>query len=105
MATSTQKSRTVSGISAEMRDRQARGKDPYGRRETIEFDAPGDGVRLGEPMQTESSEDKERRGEATYVLDNPSALMAHAIAHGDSISHQRLKFTAKLCGFEDKRVT
>ena len=31
----------------------------------------------------ETFRDRERRGEAMSVLDNPEALMAHAQAHGD----------------------
>ncbi|KAF4976883.1 hypothetical protein FZEAL_6505 [Fusarium zealandicum] len=90
----------------EMRDRQARGKNPYSKAEGSEdsdvsdADAP---MRLGTRQVVESHSERERKGEAMYVLDNPEALMAHAQASGDSITGQRLRFMRQLCGFDDKR--
>ncbi|KAJ3516854.1 hypothetical protein NM208_g14789 [Fusarium decemcellulare] len=60
-------------------------------------------MRLGARHVVESHTERERKGEAMYVLDNPEALMAHAQATGDSITGQRLRFMRQLCGFDEKR--
>ncbi|KAG5987901.1 hypothetical protein E4U43_004912, partial [Claviceps pusilla] len=53
---------------------------------------------------TESFEDRERRGFALAVLDCPEQLMMFAQGSDDSIPGQRLRFTAMLCGFDNKRA-
>ncbi|POR38995.1 Uncharacterized protein TPAR_00804 [Tolypocladium paradoxum] len=116
----------------EMRDRQARGKDPY-KDDGSDFDdfdededeVGSDGVvrrrmrvgqgaalhdwkRTGEranadgrtSLKTESFEDRERRGFALSVLDNPEQLMMYAQSTSDSIPSQRRRFSAMLAGFE-----
>ncbi|KAF4955572.1 hypothetical protein FSARC_11820 [Fusarium sarcochroum] len=89
----------------EMRDIQARGKNPYSKGDGSEDSDGSDAepMRLGGRHLTESHIERERKGEAMYVLDNPEALMAHAQASGDSITGQRLRFMRQLCGFDDKR--
>ncbi|KAF4451088.1 hypothetical protein FALBO_16383 [Fusarium albosuccineum] len=89
----------------EMRDRQARGKNPYSKGEGSEDSDTSDAepMRLGARHVVESHTERERKGEAMYVLDNPEALMAHAQATGDSITGQRLRFMRQLCGFDEKR--
>ncbi|KAI6761960.1 hypothetical protein HG531_002513 [Fusarium graminearum] len=83
-----------------MRDRQARGKNPY----VEESDASdAEPMRLGGYHIAESHMERERRGEAMFVLDNPEALMAHAQASGDSIAGQRLRFMRQLCGFDNDK--
>ncbi|EXU99830.1 hypothetical protein X797_006959 [Metarhizium robertsii] len=94
----------------EMRDRQARGKDPYKDSDSDYDDGPERRVRLGRGVKTEPFEDKERRGFALSVLDSPESLMMYALSAGDvgppsfqSVPGQRLRFTAMLCGFEERR--
>ncbi|KAF4997362.1 hypothetical protein FGRMN_3947 [Fusarium graminum] len=84
---------------SEMRDKQARGKNPYSEDSDTSDAEP---MRLGGHHYAESHMERERRGEAMHVLDNPEALMAHAQANGDSIAGQRLRFMRQLCGFDDK---
>ncbi|KPM35120.1 hypothetical protein AK830_g11454 [Neonectria ditissima] len=88
----------------EMRDRQARGKDPYGKAEGSEESEGSDDphVRPGRKPAVETFAERERKGEALSVLDNPETLMAHAQANDDSISGQRLRFMRQLCGLEGK---
>ncbi|KAF4954639.1 hypothetical protein FGADI_5106 [Fusarium gaditjirri] len=105
-----------SGWTEEMRDRQARGKNPYSEESDV---SDGEPRRLGPRYRSSASRsfsadadsccpifethvERERRGEAMYILDNHAALMAHAQATGDSIAGQRLRFMRQLCGFEDK---
>lgn len=125
-----------SGWTEEMRDRQARGKNPYSEESDV---SDGEPRRLGPRYRSSTSRsfsadadsyspvfethvERERRGEAMYILDNHAALMAHAQATGDvciitililkilvvlnhrvqSIAGQRLRFMRQLCGFEDK---
>lgn len=79
----------------------------------------------GRRVKTEPFEDKERRGFALSVLDSPESLMMYALSAGDvgpppfcfqvstsrecladgaqSVPGQRLRFTAMLCGFEERR--
>ncbi|QUC23837.1 uncharacterized protein UV8b_08078 [Ustilaginoidea virens] len=66
-----------------MRDRQARGKNPY---------------KL--TSRTESFQDRERRDFALSVLDSPEQLMMYALSAGDSVPGQRVRFMRMLCGFE-----
>ncbi|RGP80365.1 hypothetical protein FLONG3_1514 [Fusarium longipes] len=85
----------------EMRDKQARGKNPYSEESDASDAEP---MRLGGHTHiAESHMEKERRGEAMFVLDNPEALMAHAQANGDSVAGQRLRFMRQLCGFDNDK--
>ncbi|KAF7540788.1 hypothetical protein G7Z17_g12111 [Cylindrodendrum hubeiense] len=107
MATATQKTqyRPSEVFTPEMRDRQARGKDPYSKGEGSEDSDGSDAgpIRLGRGgLATESFAERERKGEAMSILDNPETLMAHAQANDDSISGQRLRFMRQLCGFDQK---
>ncbi|KAG6002835.1 hypothetical protein E4U21_002750 [Claviceps maximensis] len=88
-------------IDSSMRDRQARGKDPY-LREGMEDGQ--ESIVLGRGIHTESFEDREKSGFALAVLDCPEQLMMFAQSRDDSIPSQRLRFTAMLCGFDDKRA-
>ncbi|KAK0386543.1 hypothetical protein NLU13_6378 [Sarocladium strictum] len=109
MATSTTSAHAET-ITPAMRDRQARGKNPY----TLEGEGPyshaddgsGDGDFIWEQGQRvrkhhETWEQKERTNFATRVLGNPDLLLWHAQAKGDSVTAQRLRFTAMLCGYDD----
>ncbi|KAI1065942.1 hypothetical protein NW752_004030 [Fusarium irregulare] len=105
MASSTPKSQhphnsRSSEWTNEMRDKQARGKNPYSEESDASDAEP---MRLGGRHVTESHMEKERRGEAMFVLDNPEALMAHAQANSDSIAGQRLRFMRQLCGFDNDK--
>lgn len=89
-----------------MRDRQARGKDPYKDSDSDYDDGRERRVRLGRGcvrvfrrgrqrerkageiadarrVKTEPFEDKERRGFALSVLDSPESLMMYALSAGD----------------------
>ncbi|QPH06046.1 hypothetical protein C2857_004252 [Epichloe festucae Fl1] len=84
-----------------MRDRQARGKNPA--KESASSDEHEDeSVILGRGIKAEPFEDRERRGFALSVLDCPEQLIMYALSTGDSIAGQRFRFTAMLCGFEDR---
>ncbi|KAL3605445.1 hypothetical protein FPOAC2_00391 [Fusarium poae] len=105
MASSTPKTqqshmKNSSEWTSEMRDKQARGKNPYVEDSDASESEP---LRLGGNSNTESHTERERRGEAMFVLDNPEALMAHAQATGDSIAGQRLRFMRQLCGFDNEK--
>ncbi|CEI63968.1 unnamed protein product [Fusarium venenatum] len=105
MASSTPKTqhshnKSSSEWTSEMRDKQARGKNPYVEDSDTSESEP---LRLGGYAVTESHTERERRGEAMFVLDNPEALMAHAQATGDSIAGQRLRFMRQLCGFDNEK--
>ncbi|KND94234.1 hypothetical protein TOPH_01051 [Tolypocladium ophioglossoides CBS 100239] len=83
------------GFTPEMRDRQARGKDPYkdDGSDLDDFDEDeqevgSDGVvrrrmRVGQGLKTEPFEDRERRGFALSVLDKPAQLMTYAQSTSD----------------------
>ncbi|KAK7403563.1 hypothetical protein QQX98_010656 [Neonectria punicea] len=90
----------------EMRDRQARGKDPYGKGEGTEDSDEGSDeppIRPGrKPIVVETFAERERKGEAMSVLDSHETLMAHAQASDDSIPGQRLRFMRQLCGLDGK---
>lgn len=86
-----------SGWTEQMRDRQARGKNPYSEESDV---SDGEPSRLGPQYRASAARpcsadtdscspmfethiERERRGEALYILDNHAALMAHAQATGD----------------------
>ncbi|KAJ4328283.1 hypothetical protein N0V84_001323 [Fusarium piperis] len=83
----------------EMRDRQARGKDPEKEEEVLAKER----VETDDDASENSSYEKERRGEAMSVLDNPEALLAQAQANDDSVTGQRARFLRQLCGYDDDR--
>ncbi|EOO04304.1 hypothetical protein UCRPA7_214 [Phaeoacremonium minimum UCRPA7] len=91
----------------EMRDRQARGKDPYhsgdasdgsddfSERETAK-------MRLGSGRTEQEPFDKiERRDWAIAVLASPELVMMYAQSRGDSIPATRLWLMRVMCGYED----
>jgi hypothetical protein len=99
MSSSTQhhQSNRSSGWTEQMRDRQARGKNPYSEESDV---SDGEPSRLGPQYRASAARpctadadscspmfethiERERRGEALYILDNHAALMAHAQATGD----------------------
>lgn len=86
------------GLTAAMRDRQARGKDLYKSDESDGDD--GDGVRVGRGLRAEPFEDRERRAFALAVLDSPEQLMMYAQSANDTIPSQRRQFRAMFAGFE-----
>lgn len=110
MATSTT-SVHAGNITQAMRDRQARGKDPYSLEEEGPFTgSKEDGDFIWEQGQRvrkhhETWEQKERTSFATRILSNPDLLLWHAQAKGDTVTAQRLRFTAMLCGYEDPYET
>ncbi|ROW06532.1 hypothetical protein VMCG_04377 [Cytospora schulzeri] len=78
-------------FTTEMRDRQARGKDPY---------SAGDDISdASDPKEPFSK--VERRDWAETVLDNPELLMMYAQSSGDTLPATRYKFKKIMCGFED----
>ncbi|UPK98547.1 hypothetical protein LCI18_009482 [Fusarium solani-melongenae] len=95
---------------AEMRDKQARGKDPSKEEELPEppemkdsDQASPDQLKIGGRHAEESHLERERKGEAMSVLDNPEALLAYAQASGDSVTGQRLRWLRQLCGYDEDR--
>ncbi|RSL60879.1 hypothetical protein CEP54_006508 [Fusarium duplospermum] len=88
----------------EMRDRQARGKEPEKEEESASVrSADTSNSEVGYRHYEETQWEKERRGEALSVLDNPEALLAHAQANGDSVTGQRARFLRLLCGYDEDR--
>jgi hypothetical protein len=99
MSSSTQhhQSSRSSEWTEEMRDKQARGKNPYSEESDVSDAEPRRlGPRYRSPASLsfgtetdsysqiyETHMERERRREAMYILDNPAALMAHAQASGD----------------------
>ncbi|EQL01206.1 hypothetical protein OCS_03074 [Ophiocordyceps sinensis CO18] len=93
------------GFTPEMRDRQARGKDPY-KDDGDDDESSSGGSDFGFGLKTEPFEDRERRAYALSVLDSPEQLMMFAQSANDgrrgeqSIPSQRRRFCAILAGFE-----
>ncbi|KAI1846513.1 hypothetical protein JX265_004964 [Neoarthrinium moseri] len=82
-------------FTAEMRDRQARGKDPYHESEDSE-DANywgGGRHRRDEPFAV-----VDQRRKAVQVLDTPELLMTYAQRDNESVPATRLRYTRMLCG-------
>ncbi|KAL8365860.1 hypothetical protein RB595_004575 [Gaeumannomyces hyphopodioides] len=96
-------STSVPDFTPEMRDRQARGKDP---------DGPGPApfafgraaqsrMALGfMGLETEPFETAQRREKAAAILDNPELLMVYAQRAGDSIPATRMRFMRIMCGYD-----
>jgi len=92
-----------------MRDRQARGKDPYqsgdGSDGNLSDREPGSGARLrlgNGRVEKEDFARVESRQKAIAFLENPELLMMYAQSTGDSIAAARLHFTKMLCGYDDE---
>ncbi|KAI1780982.1 hypothetical protein F4818DRAFT_451239 [Hypoxylon cercidicola] len=88
-------------FTAEMRDQQARGKDPYELSDgSSGWTSEDSGYRAGggkdEPFAV-----VERRRVAAQVLDSPELLMMAAQRDNESIPATRLRYTRMLCGFEE----
>ncbi|KAF6819938.1 hypothetical protein CSOJ01_01006 [Colletotrichum sojae] len=111
-----------------MRDRQARGKDPYSPHDSnsdsdMDFDSvdspsraggvgrlghlPGSGggggggpAVVGTSGSGESFEAQRQKKFAIEVLDDPEKLAMYACSRGDSIPGTRLYFTRILCGLD-----
>ncbi|RMJ10240.1 hypothetical protein BHE90_008097 [Fusarium euwallaceae] len=91
----------------DMRDSQARGKDPDREEETASVHSGtstnSEILKIGGRHYEETHWEKERKGEAMSVLDNPEVLLAQAQANGDSVTGQRVRFQRMLCGYDDER--
>ncbi|KAK4101047.1 hypothetical protein N658DRAFT_507359 [Parathielavia hyrcaniae] len=100
----------VDNFTSEMRDRQARGKDPYHSGDgsddgslTDRESGPGSRLRLGTGrVEKENFARVERRQKAIAFLDNPELLMMYAQSTGESIPAARLHFTKLLCGYDEE---
>ncbi|KAI5462292.1 hypothetical protein BGZ63DRAFT_209815 [Mariannaea sp. PMI_226] len=105
MDSSSRQSSNRPVFTQEMRDRQARGKDPY---RTEEEEREDEAYRLGgyrfeqENEEKESAAELERRGAIMAILDHPEHLMASAMSNGNSIPRERTRLLAMLCGFDKK---
>ncbi|KAM3530929.1 hypothetical protein MY4038_004692 [Beauveria bassiana] len=106
-------------FTAEMRDRQSRGKDPYTKGheddddeedeeeeedDDMDLDEDDDGsmLQIGNVPKNETFEERQRRQDALAVLDSPEQLMMYAQMMNDSIPGQRYRFMRTLCGFSDE---
>ncbi|KAK8006351.1 hypothetical protein PG991_012648 [Apiospora marii] len=114
-----QQSTSADGFTPEMRDRQARGKDPYHDSGDDSEGASGDWGGRNRGSRDESYAYIEQRRHAAQILDNPELLMTNAQREGDqwrqwpeglllllparlrsslSIPATRLRYTRMLCG-------
>lgn len=100
-------------FSPQMRDRQARGKDPYHSGDGSEGSdlsdretGTGTRLRLGSSrnLDKEDFSRTERRHKAVAFLDSPELLMMYAQSTGDSIPGVRLHFMKMLCGYDEESV-
>ncbi|KAI0013212.1 hypothetical protein F4779DRAFT_441780 [Xylariaceae sp. FL0662B] len=84
----------------EMRDRQARGKDPYESSDSSDWTGGPLGYRAGggkdEPFSI-----LERRRVAAQVLDSPELLMMAAQRDNQSMPATRLRYQRMLCGISE----
>ncbi|KAI1471350.1 uncharacterized protein F4812DRAFT_413654 [Daldinia caldariorum] len=89
-------------FTADMRDRQARGKDPYESSDASSNWTP-EGTRKHRAGggKDESFSMTERRRVASQVLDSPELLMMAAQRDNESIPATRLRYIRMLCGFEE----
>ncbi|KAG7285136.1 hypothetical protein NEMBOFW57_009757 [Staphylotrichum longicolle] len=93
----------------QMRDRQARGKDPYRSGDGSDDgnlsdrgSRTGSKLRLGKGRsEKEDYARVERRQQAIAFLDNPELLIMYAQSTGDTVPAARLHFTKMLCGYDD----
>ncbi|KAK8077380.1 hypothetical protein PG996_003550 [Apiospora saccharicola] len=93
-----QQSTSPDDFTPEMRDRQARGKDPYHDSGDDSEGASGDWGGRNRGSRDESYAYIEQRRHAAQILDNPELLMTNAQREGDSIPATRLRYTRMLCG-------
>ncbi|KAK8087059.1 hypothetical protein PG994_002033 [Apiospora phragmitis] len=93
-----QQSISADGFTPEMRDRQARGKDPYHDSGDDSEGASGDWGGRNRGSRDDSYAYTEQRRHAAQILDNPELLMTNAQREGDSIPATRLRYTRMLCG-------
>ncbi|KAI1769665.1 hypothetical protein GGR53DRAFT_473495 [Hypoxylon sp. FL1150] len=88
-------------FTAEMRDQQARGKDPY-----ESSDGSSDWTSEGSKYPAGGGKDEpfatlERRRVAGQILNSPELLMMAAQRDNESIPATRLRYTRMLCGIEE----
>ncbi|KAI1198545.1 hypothetical protein F5X97DRAFT_323254 [Nemania serpens] len=126
LSLSLSSSSSTTDFTPQMRDRQARGKDPYdsgsedgdwpephgasgsggngGGGGTVpgEGSAPGP-QRVGTPKRSERFALQDRRRMAAQVLDSPELLIMAALRDDLSYPATRLKYTRILCGLEESR--
>ncbi|KAI1155329.1 hypothetical protein F4825DRAFT_408190 [Nemania diffusa] len=124
-------SSSTSDFTAEMRDRQARGKDPYRDSDSEDSDSPpaqgpgsligggggggssgagngssslreGELKRVGAPKRDEHFAVYDRRRMAAQILDSPELLIMAAMRDDASLPATRLKYTRVLCGVEEQ---
>ncbi|KAK3906100.1 hypothetical protein C8A05DRAFT_30037 [Staphylotrichum tortipilum] len=91
-------------FTSDMRDRQARGKDPYHSGDGSDDSSlsdHGSGLRLGKgrPERVDFAQ-TERRRQAVAFLDDPELLTSYCQAKDISMAEARLHFTAMLCGYD-----
>ncbi|KAK8133884.1 hypothetical protein PG984_005896 [Apiospora sp. TS-2023a] len=84
-----QQSTSPDGFTPEMRDRQARGKDPYHDSGDDSEGASGDWGGRNRGSRDESYAYIEQRRHAAQILDNPELLMTNAQREGDVSSGHR----------------
>ncbi|KAF2971431.1 hypothetical protein GQX73_g2105 [Xylaria multiplex] len=109
----TTASSSTTSFTPEMRDRQARGKNPYDSDSdgsdwiTPQGAGTGDGngtagpQRVGPRKRDEAFAVYDRRRVAAQILDSPELLMMAAVRDDESIPATRLKYTRVLCGVEE----
>ncbi|KAL2149446.1 hypothetical protein VTH82DRAFT_8097 [Thermothelomyces myriococcoides] len=97
-------------FTSEMRDRQARGKDPYRGSDNSDSSdrETGSATRLrfgNSRVEKEDFARVEKRQKAIAFLENPELLMMYAQSTGESIAAARLHFTKMLCGYDQEEET
>ncbi|KAK3304397.1 uncharacterized protein B0T15DRAFT_494860 [Chaetomium strumarium] len=104
--TSTSSSALDDTFTPQMRDKQARGQDPYNSGDVSDegdFKDAAAKFRLGNGrIEKEDFFRVERRQKAIAFLDNPELLMMYAQSTGNSVAGARLHWTRVLCGYEDE---
>ncbi|KAL2116848.1 hypothetical protein VTJ04DRAFT_9016 [Mycothermus thermophilus] len=92
-------------FTSQMRDQQARGRDPYSDNDglgDVNLNDRSTLLRLGTGRaEKEDFSLAERRQQAITFLDNPELLEMHALSTGLSIAASRLHFMKQLCGYND----
>ncbi|KAK4190190.1 hypothetical protein QBC35DRAFT_449580 [Podospora australis] len=108
ISTTSSSSALGDSFTPKMRDRQARGKDPYGSEDGSGGSDMSDGegrLRLRPSEQGAQKEDytsRERRERAQGFLNNPELLMMYAQSSGLTVPGARLHFMKILCGLDDE---
>ncbi|KAH6621160.1 hypothetical protein B0J18DRAFT_466772 [Chaetomium sp. MPI-SDFR-AT-0129] len=90
-------------FTAEMRDRQARGKDPTSSADNSDRDERAESrLRLGSGrVHKEDFAQREKRQKAIAFLDNPELLRMYAESTGETMAAARFHFTKMLCGYDE----